>query len=45
MTIILTAIVITLLTTIGDYSINDYWWLVITTIGGYFINDSWWLLY
>jgi len=40
-----------LLMTIGDYSISNYWWILILlmviilmTIGGYSIGGYWWLL-
>jgi len=36
------------LLTIGEYSIDGYWWLLMTitllTIGEYFIDGYWWLL-
>jgi hypothetical protein len=38
-----------LLMAISNYSISDYWWLLVAIllmdIGGYYINGYWWLLY
>jgi hypothetical protein len=37
-------LVVILLTAIGGYFINGYWWILVF-INGYYMSGYWWLLY